>query len=125
MVAKLLLEPGPRCPGLDMRRQRARVDFEHAVKRLEVDGDHARVPVAHPGLDSPHHACSPSERNHCRAGARGPLEHIGHLALASRPRDHVGQVRESTAEGANDVGVGTPVSVQAAFVVVGSADRGQ
>ena len=57
VLAQLLLEPRPARPGLDPRRQRARVDFDHPVEPAQVHRHHRRARRA---------AARPRRRRWCR-----------------------------------------------------------
>ena len=120
--AELLLEPRAGGAGLDPRRQRHRVDLEHAVERLQVDGHHARMVPAAGRLDAADHARAAAERDHRRARRQRPFEHGLDLGLVARMGDHVRRMVEPPPERPHDVRVGAAVGVQRPLVVVDGAD---
>ena len=111
VLGELLLQLRSGRAPLDAGGPRHRIDLEHTVHRLHVDGHHAVEALDPAGLETPDHARAPAEGDDRGIGALAPLEHGLELALVAGVRDGVGRVVEASAEGAHHVAVGLAVGV--------------
>ena len=114
---ELLLQPRPVDAGLHPREARDRVDAQHAVHPLEVDGEHG--PRLLPRrLQRARDARAAAERDHHRVGLQRGAQHLGHRRLVARAQHEVGDAAEVAAALADEVAQALAARVDDAVVRV-------
>ncbi len=116
MLAQLLLQPRPSGAALDPRRQRFRLDLEHAVEPPQIHRHHR--PVAESRLDPADDAGAAAERDHRGTAGLGPAQHRLDLRLVARTRDQVRRILELPPEPTDDVSVGLAQCPRGPLVLV-------
>ena len=105
--------------GLDARGAAGPVDLEDPVEPTQIEADGAGIAVADDRLDTADDRGAASERDDGDVRSARPLEHGGHVRLARGNGDEVRRVGEVALKGANRLGIGLSVGVQAPLVGIG------
>ena len=102
--SQLALQRRPVDAGLDARRARVLVHFEHSVEVEHIDRHGAGITLADCRFDAADGARSATEGNGGGVGTTTPVQQVNHIPLVAGKGDHVGGIGEIPPKGTYLVG---------------------